>query len=82
MTNAVETYSEQLEPIKAELNKLKQIKWCVDVASGTVNPNAEEKKNETPAKKPSITEKLDKYNAMIKADEQKKAPAQRQECER
>ena len=75
MTNAVETYSEQLEPIKAELNKLKQIKWCVDVASGTVNPNAEEKKL-------SLNEKLEKYKAEIKANEKKKAPAKRQECER
>ena len=75
MTNAVETYSEQLEPIKAELNKLKQIKWCVDVASSIVNSNAEEKKL-------SVNEKLEKYKAEIKANEKKKAPAKRQECER
>lgn len=57
---------------------MRKIKWCVDVATGAVNPNGEKKERE------SIEEKLKKNKAkadILNAQRPKKSPT-RGELER
>ena len=78
LTAEVESYNSQIEPIKNDLDALRKIKWCVDVATGAVNPDGEKKERE------SIEEKLKRNKAkadMINAQRPKKPPT-RGELER
>ncbi len=76
LTAEVESYNSQIEPIKTDLDALRKIKWCVDVATGAVNPNGEERE--------SITEKLkrNKVKADILNAQRPKKPPTRGELER
>ena len=76
LTAKVNTYEAEINPLKADLDTMRKIKWCVDVATGAVNPDGEERE--------SITEKLKRNKAkadIINAQRPKKSPT-RGELER